>query len=150
MLFPLTKTKTSSNLKFDLNNPKEREKYFQLKAGDEIKKLRQYLKEGNTFVVYLLGKKNSGKGTYSKMFAEIINPDRIEHFSIGDMIRGIDKELQDKQKRKELINFLEKNYRGWLSVKEIISHLDKRSTKTLLPTELILALVKREIQKRRI
>ncbi len=148
MLFPLTKTKTGANLKFDLNNPKERERYFQLKAGNEIKKLRQYLKEGNTFVVYLLGKKNSGKGTYSKMFAEIVDPARIEHFSIGDMIRGIDKELQDKQKRKELIDFLEKNYRGWLSVKEIISNLDKRSTKTLLPTELILVLVKREIQKR--
>ena len=133
----------------NLNNPKEREKYFQLKVGKEIKKLRDYLKKGNTFIVYLLGKKNSGKGTYSKMFAEIIDPERIEHFSVGDMIREIDEELKDENKRKELIEFLEKNYRGWRSIKELISALKNRSTKTLLPTELILALVKREIGERK-
>ncbi|MDD2696861.1 MAG: nucleoside monophosphate kinase [Candidatus Pacebacteria bacterium] len=149
MEFPLSKTKTGSNLRFDLNNPKEREKYFYLKAGREIKKLRQYFKKGNTFVAYLLGKKNSGKGTYSKMFAEIIDPGKIEHFSIGDMIRSIDKELQDKKKKKELIDFLRKNYRGWHSVDKLISALEHRSTKTLLPTELILVLVKREIAKRK-
>ena len=126
----------------------QREKYFQLKSGGEIKKLRKYLKEGNTFVAYLLGKKNSGKGTYSKMFSEIVDPERIDHFSIGDMIRKVDKELKDKSKRKELIRFLEKNYRGWLSVKQLILTLEKRSTKTLLPTELILALVKKEISER--
>ena len=149
MRFPIFKTKVKNSKKFDLNNPKEREKYFQFKAGKEIKKLKDYFKKGNTFIVYLLGKKNSGKGTYAKMFAETIGSQYVEHFSIGDMIRGIDKELKDKKKRKELIRFLEKNYRGWLPVKELISLLEKRSTKTLLPTELILALTKREIGKRR-
>ena len=150
MQFPIFKTKTQGpERNFDLNNPKEREKYFNLKAGKEIKKLRDYFRKGNTFVAYLLGKKNSGKGTYSKMFSEIIDPERINHFSIGDMIREIDKELKDKKKRKELIEFLEKDYRGWFSIKELISVLEKRSTKTLLPTELILALVKREIGKRK-
>jgi len=43
---------------------------------------------------------------------------------------------------------LEKNYRGWQPVQELLSLLEKRSTKTLLPTELILALAKREIGKR--
>jgi adenylate kinase family enzyme len=149
MQFPLFKTKAATGKKvFNLNDPKEREKYFHFKAGKEIKKLRKYLEKGNTFIVYLLGKKNSGKGTYSKMFAEIVDPNSIEHFSIGDMIRGMDKELKDKKKKKELISFLEKNYRGWSSVEELISLMDKRSTKTLLPTELILALVKREIAKR--
>jgi len=148
MRFPLFKTKTESNLKFDLNDPRQREKYFQLKARPEIKKLRKYLKSGNTFVAYLLGKKNSGKGTYSKMFAEIVAPERIDHFSIGDMIRDIDKELS-KEKRKFLIDFLKKNYRGWFPLPKIISVLEKRSTKTLLPTELILALVKREITQRK-
>jgi len=150
MEFPLFKTKSASRKKeFSLNDPKEREKYFNFKAGKEIKKLREYFKKGNTFVAYLLGKKNSGKGTYSKMFSEIVAPDSIEHFSIGDMIRGVDKELEDKKKKKELIEFLEKNYRGWSSVKELISVLEKRNTKTLLPTELILALVKREIGERK-
>ncbi len=150
MQFPIFKTKDSKVKEtFDLNNPKERERYFRLKAGQEIKKLREYFRKGNTFVAYLIGKKNSGKGTYSKMFAEIIDPERIEHFSIGDMIRGIDSELKDKKKKKELTFFLEKNYRGWQPVKELISILEKRSTKTLLPTELILPLVKREIAKRK-
>jgi len=150
MRFPVFKTKSRDLVsKFDLNNPKEREKYFQLKAGKEIQKLKDYFKKGNTFIVYLLGKKNSGKGTYAKMFAEIIGSQYIEHFSVGDMIRDIDKELKDKKKRKELIEFLEKNYRGWLPIKAMISLLEKRSTKALLPTELILALAKREIGKRK-
>lgn len=149
MQFPIFKTKSKKlTKKFDLNNPKERKDYFELKAGQEIKKLREYFKK-NTFVVYLLGKKNSGKGTYAKMFAEIVAPAKVEHFSIGDMIRKIDKELKDEKKRKEFIEFLEKNYRGWFSIEKLISILKKRSTKTLLPTELILALVKREIGERK-
>jgi adenylate kinase family enzyme len=118
-----------------------------LKAGKEIEKLREYLKE-NTFVAYFLGKKNSGKGTYSKMFAEIVAPDRIDHFSIGDMVRSVDQELKDKRKKRELISYLEKNYRGPKSLKDIINALKNRSTKELLPTELILTLVKREMEKR--
>ncbi|OGZ18763.1 MAG: hypothetical protein A2175_00550 [Candidatus Nealsonbacteria bacterium RBG_13_42_11] len=150
MKFPIFKTKIQGIKKrFDLNNPREREEYFQLKTGQEIKKLRDYFKKGNTFVAYLMGKKNSGKGTYSKMFAEIVDPKSIEHFSIGDMIRKVDKELKDKNKRKELIEFLDKNYRGWYQIKELIKALESRSTKTLLPTELILVLVKREIAERK-
>ena len=149
MRFPIFKTKSKSSLKFDLNDPKERKNYFDLKAGKEIQKLRDYFKEGNTFIAYLLGKKNSGKGTYSKMFSEIIGPGMIDHFSIGDMIRGIDKELKDKKRKKELVSFLENNYRGWSSIKELVSLLEKRNTKALLPTELILALLKREIEKRK-
>ena len=148
-MFPIFKTRIKGvNKRFDLNNPKEREEYFYFKAGSEIKKLRDYFKRGNTFVAYLLGKKNSGKGTYSKMFAEIVDPEHITHFSVGDMAREIDKELKDKKKKKELIAFLEKNYRGWSSTGELMSLLEKRSTKKLLPTELILALVKREIAKK--
>lgn len=163
MEFPIFKTKmekagderssSSRSAKarvFDLNDPKERASYFNYKAGREIKKLRSYLEKGNSFIAYLLGKKSSGKGTYAKMMAEIVAPDRIEHFSIGDMIREVDKEVKDAKRRKKLIGFLEKNYRGWVPVKELISLLKIRSTTTpLLPTELILALVKREIGKRK-
>jgi len=148
MRFPIFKTKIEGlNRKFNLLDPKEQGEYFQLKAGKEIEKLRNFLKE-NTFVAYLLGKKNSGKGTYSKMFAEVILPERIEHFSIGDMVRAIDLELKDEKKKKELLDYLDKNYRGRLSLKEIILALENRSTKTLLPTELILVLFKREMEKR--
>ena len=57
--------------KFNLTDPQERNDYFYYKAGEEIEKLKDYVKD-NTFIVYLLGKKNSGKGTYSKMLAELL------------------------------------------------------------------------------
>jgi len=148
MRFPIFKTKIDGvTKKFNLTDPKEQKEYFELKAGREIEKLREYLKE-NTFVAYLLGKKNSGKGTYSKMFAEIIFPERVEHFSIGDMVRAVDLELRDVKREREFSSFLEKNYRGRFSKEEIFRILEKRNTKSLLPTELILALVKREIERR--
>jgi adenylate kinase family enzyme len=149
MEFPLFKTKIKGlDKKFNLIDPGEQKEYFQSKAGKEIEKIRDYLKE-NSFIAYLLGKKNSGKGTYAKMFAEVVDPEKIDHFSIGDMVREVDKELKDEKRKTELSSFLEKNYRGWLSLKEVISALERRSTQVLLPTELILALVKREIFKRK-
>ena len=144
--FPLFKTKSDVYKKFDLSDPKSRQEYFEYKAGPEIKKLREYLKN-NTFIAYLMGKKSSGKGTYAKMMAEIVDKDKIAHFSIGDMVRSFDEVIRDKDKRKELVAFLEKNYRGFLPLEDIMKSFDNRSTKTLLPTELILALAKREISK---
>ncbi len=145
--FPIFKTKSKdSKKKFDLTDVKERQAYFEYKAGPEIKKLREYLKE-NTFIAYLMGKKSSGKGTYSKMFKEIVAPDRIEHFSVGDMVRSFDEVLRDKTKRKDLVEYLKQNYRGFVPLEEIMKSFDNRSTKILLPTELILTLVKKEIDK---
>ena len=143
--FPVFKTKVKGvEQKFDLMDVKGREEYFQAKAGDEIRRLREYLKE-NTFVAYLLGKKNSGKGTYAKMFKEVVTKDRVEHFSVGDMIRDLDAMVQDKDKRKDLEAFLNKNYRGYMPLPEIMQALESRSTKVLLPSELILALVKMKL-----
>src|SRR4030042_5134272 len=149
MEFPIFKTKIKGlKRKFNLSDPKERGMYFKLKAGPEIKKIKKYLGK-NTFIAYLLGKKNSGKGTYAKMFAEIMGQEKIDHFSIGDMVRGIGEEVKDEKRKKELISFLEKNYRGWLPFEKIIKSIEGRNTKVLLPTELILALVKKEIAKRK-
>lgn len=145
--FPVFKTKKEDLARiFDLSDPAQRQEYFQAKAGEEIKKIRAYLKE-NTFIAYLLGKKGAGKGTYAKLFEEAVGP-MIEHFSAGDMIRKVDLELQDEIKKKELIAFLENNYRGFTPLAEIIEALESRSTTKLLPTELILALTKREISQR--
>jgi len=144
--FPLFKTKSDVYKKFDLSDPKSRQEYFEYKCGPEIKKLRDYLAT-NTFIAYLMGKKSSGKGTYAKMLAEIVDKDKIAHFSIGDMIRGLDETIKDAEKRKEMVAFLEKNYRGYMPLEKIMESWDNRSTKTLLPTELILALAKREIAK---
>jgi len=149
MEFPIFKTKREDiNRKFNFSDPQERKEYFQLKAGDEIEKIKKHIEKGNTFIAYLMGKKSSGKGTYAKMFAEIVGNDKVDHFSIGDMIRDVDAVLSDEGKKEELVDFLKENYRGWLSIKEIMDMLEQRSTKTLLPTDLILTLVKREIAKR--
>ncbi|MFA4834151.1 MAG: nucleoside monophosphate kinase [Patescibacteria group bacterium] len=147
--FPLALAKTKVKglgKKFNLSIPAERKKYFSQKAGKEIKKLREYLKD-NTFIAYWLGKKNSGKGTYSKLMMEIFGEDKIGHISVGDVVRSVHKDMDDKKKREELIEYLAKNYRGYISVDEAIKALLARDTKTLLPTEFILTLVKREIDK---
>ena len=145
--FPIFKTKSDdSSKKFDLTDFNQRQAYFEYKAGPEIKKLREYLKN-NTFVAYLLGKKSSGKGTYAKMLTEVVDKDRVSHFSIGDMIRSLDEVINDKNKKSEFIDFLKKNYRGFLPLEDVIKSLESRSTRTLLPSELILVLAKREIAK---
>ena len=84
MDFPIFKTKKEELKVFNLSDPKERQDYFNFKAGPEIEKIKKHIEKG-TFIVYLMGKKNSGKGTYAKMFAEIMGSDKIDHFSVGDM-----------------------------------------------------------------
>lgn len=148
MDFPIFKTKMEGkDRKFNLTDAKERNDYFYYKAGGEIEKLKEYVKD-NTFIVYLLGKKNSGKGTYSKMLADLLGADKLEHFSVGDMIRAISKDIQDVVKKQEIVEYLNKNYRGWIAVEKLIPVIEGRDTKTLLPTELILALIKMEIAKK--
>lgn len=145
LTFPLFKTKSpSGSKKFDLTEPKQRQAYFQFKTGPEIEKIRRYLKK-NTFVAILLGKKNAGKGTYSKLFSEVVGSPNIAHLSVGDIVRVLDKEVANPKSRKKLETFLQANYRGYLSIDEVIKAQLNRSTKTLLPTEFILSLLKREI-----
>jgi adenylate kinase family enzyme len=147
--FPVFKTNLEGQeKKFNLSNPEERLEYFNLKAGKEIQKLKNYLNSGNTFIAYLLGKKNSGKGTYAKLFQEIIDPERVIHISIGDVVRKVHQEIIDSpDKKEELTEFLKKNYRGYISPEKAMENLLSRDTKTLLPTEFILFLAKREIDK---
>ncbi len=147
--FPITKTKTEGVTKeFDLSNSRERKKYFEAKVGPEIKRLRDFL-ENNSFIAYFIGKKAAGKGTYSKLFREIVDSEHVEHFSVGDMVRGIDEKLNDEKERGELIKFLKENYRGYTPLEKIMESLKNRSTKTLLPTELILVLIEKEITERK-
>ena len=143
--FPIIKTKVPGvRKKFDLNNPKDRQEYFQAKAGEEINKLKKYFKN-NTFVTYLLGKKNSGKGTYTKLMAEIFGADKIGHISVGDMVRETHKIIDDPQEKQKLIEYLEQHYRGYISIEDAIDALVGKNQKVLLPTEFILTLVKRKI-----
>ncbi len=147
MNFQCFKTKIPGlTRKFDLNSPDGRKDYFLAKAGLEIEKLKKYL-EHNTFIAYFLGKKNSGKGTYSKLFEEAVGQGKTVHFSVGDLIRQLDMEVKDPVQKEKLIAFLKKTYRGYLPIDEVIQAQLDRSTQTLLPNEFILALAKREIAK---
>jgi adenylate kinase family enzyme len=72
----------------------------------------------------------------------------MAQISIGDLVRSVHKAVEaSPEEKKSLIEFLEKNYRGYLPVEKAIEALLGRDLKTLLPTEFILALLKREISK---
>jgi len=146
--FPLFKTKSENqNRKFNLADPSERWEYFRLKAGPEIVKLKAYL-EKNSFVAYLLGKKGSGKGTYSKLFIEIFGFEKATPISVGDLVRDAHRiVLAGGAAKDELVAFLQKNYRGYISIDQALAALVGRDVTRLLPTEFILALVKKEIAR---
>jgi adenylate kinase family enzyme len=146
--FPIIGTRIKSlTKKFDLNSPAGRKKYFEAKVGDEIKQIKKYLKN-NTFIAYLLGKKNSGKGTYTKIMTEIFGEDKIAHLSVGDVVRGVHNDIETSKGKKLLNEYLSKNYRGYISIeKGMEAILNRSQDKVSVPTELLLSLVKREIDK---
>ena len=98
-------------------------------------------------MVYLLGKKNAGKGTYTKLLMEIFGRDKIAHLSVGDIVRDLHAAVGDEKYKKELLDYLRKNYRGYITPEQALDALLGRDQKTLLPNEFIMALVKREIDK---
>lgn len=145
--FPFLKTKIKNiSKKFNLADPVERKDYFKQKVGQEIALIDEYLKN-NTFIAYWLGKKNAGKGTYTKLMMEIFGDDKIGHISIGDIIRTVHEDMNDEAGKRELTDYLSNNYRGYISVEKTIDALLNREAKSLLPTEFILTLIKREIDK---
>jgi len=147
--FPVFKTKTPGvTEKFNLNDPDSRKLYFQAKVGPEIEKLQKYFLQDKTFVAFLLGKKNSGKGTYSKLFMEATDRDRVGHLSVGDLVRDVHASLEQPESRAALIEFLKNNYRGFHTVEETIDLIEGRNQSSLISSELILSLIKYELSKR--
>jgi len=147
--FPIFRTKREDiKKKFNLNDPAERQEYFEFKAGREIAKLKEYFSRGGTFVAYLLGKKNSGKGTYAKLFMEVVGAEHVGHMSIGDIIRDVEEGLSTRAGKEAFLEFVRKNYRGFHSTEETLDFFKKRSTAVLLPSELVVMLIKYEISKR--
>ncbi|RJQ28309.1 hypothetical protein C4571_03910 [Candidatus Parcubacteria bacterium] len=146
--FPIFKTKTPGiTERFDITDTVGRKKYFEAKVGKEIEKLREYLKK-DTFIAFLLGKKNSGKGTYSKLFMEAVESANVGHVAVGDIVRDIHAGLDSHDHKTKLIEFLRGNYRGFHSVEETIALIEGRDQSSLVSTELIIALLKYEISKR--
>lgn len=150
MDFPIHQTKiTGLTRKFNLSDPAERKEYFAAKVGPEIAKLKKYL-GSQTFIGYLLGKKNTGKGTYSKMFSEVVGEEHIGHVAIGDIVRDVHKSLEEKSgEHEKFLNFIKTNYRGFHSVEETVDLILGRSHSGLVSSELIVALVKYEISRRK-
>ena len=154
--FPIIGTKVSSKgrqasgrkglkKKFDLSSPRERKNYFEAKVGDEIAHIRKYF-DSNSFIAYFLGKKNSGKGTYSKLFIEIFGEERIVHVSVGDLVRDVHGRWKSFVNGKDYER-LKSLYRGYISFEECEEALLGQSVTKLLPTEFILALLKLYIDK---
>lgn len=143
--FPLFGTKTDGVIQtYNLSLPQERKKYFEEKVGGELAFLRDTLSKNN-FIAYFLGKKNSGKGTYSKLLKELLGDDLIGHISVGDIVRAAHVAMEDEVKKKGILDYLSRHYRGYISIDEAVNALLGRSTSSLLPTEFILALIKMEI-----
>lgn len=141
--FPITGTKVKGlKTTYELNSPTQRKKYFQAKVGDEIKHIKKFLKN-NSFIIYLLGKKGSGKGTYSKLMSEIFGEDKIAHVSVGDLIRSADN--WDNFVKTDIFKKMKQSYRGYVSFEDAVGAHLSRSTEKLLPTEFILALLKAHI-----
>lgn len=144
--FPIIGTKVPGLTKrFDLTDPKERKIYFEAKVGHEIQKISNYLRSG-TFMAYFVGKKNSGKGTYSTLFREIFGNEKVAHVGVGDLVREVHADWDNYSKSDEYTS-LKKAYRGFISFEEAVERLHGRSTSSLLPTEFILALLKARLPK---
>lgn len=145
--FPLSLYQTKVpglDKKFNLMNPADRREYFEAKIGPEIAALKEHFKT-NTFIAYWLGKKNSGKGTYSKLMMEIFGADKISHISVGDLVRRLTDDLKDPVKKADLLKYFAEHYRGYISIDDAIAAFLNRDTASLLSNEFVLTLVKREI-----
>jgi adenylate kinase family enzyme len=146
--FPIYKTKREGmTKKYDLNDPVQRKEYFEAKLGPQIAVIKKFLEE-KAFVAFLIGKKNTGKGTYSKLFMEIVGKEHVGHLSVGDLVRDIHKFIADEKNKADLAEFLKNNYRGFHTVEETFDLIEGRSQEKLMSSELILALIKYEIAKR--
>ncbi|MCL5010599.1 MAG: nucleoside monophosphate kinase [Patescibacteria group bacterium] len=126
---------------FDLTKREEEMAYYEAKAGKEIRELKKYFLE-NKATVYLIGPKNSGKGTYTKKFQEIFGAGFIDHISIGDLVRDRDEVVQNPEK---LEAFKQELRLGGVAqseddIEEMVTALKSRDVKTLLPTKCVLAL----------
>ena len=145
--FPIEKTIITGAAKtFQLEDPVERKQYFALKAGSDIERIQAFL-EGNTFVAFFLGKKNSGKGTYSKLFMEAVGAERAAHISVGDVVRDAKAALSDPEQSMTFKERFQEKYRGFVPFEDVVNIVVGHDQKTLLPTEAILALVEMAIDQ---
>lgn len=145
MDFPIIGTKNQTTTSFNLVDPTTRADYFQDKVSSEIKTINDFLQDKN-FTAFMIGKKNSGKGTYAKLFAEALQSDKIIHLSVGDLVREThaswDSFINSADGQK-----LKSYYQAETPFDEAVEAFLGRSASKLLPTEFIVALLRVRLDK---
>jgi len=140
------KNEKKRDKKYDHLSPQGRRYYFNDKIGEEIQKMRDYL-DKNTFIAYFVAPKMAGKGTYTRMIMEIIGEKYFANISVGDVVRAAHADYEAKGNKSDTYLYVKDNYRGLMSVDELFDTLVGRTAEKTLPTELILSLIKKEIDQ---
>ena len=136
-----------SNFHPDLTIISDRKEYFRLKASKEIASLQKFFKN-NTFISYVLAPNMAGKSTHINMLAEALGDTTpFQQVIVGDLVRNADEEFRAKGKKSNVYKYFQKYYRGYVSIDDLFQTLIDRKRSTLLPTELILNLIKMEIDR---
>ncbi len=146
--YSVVSTKVKNGKKsFDLVDPASRKLYFNYKIGEELEYLREYLKK-NTFVAYLVAPKQAGKGTYTNLLRDVVGDGYFENVSAGDVVRKVDADFAENGKDSVYYKYAQKYYRGAIDLDEAFDALTNRtSDKVSVPTELMLTLMKYEIDQ---
>lgn len=141
-----TKTLVDAQAKYDFSTQEGIKEYYEAVVGKELVLLRNFLKT-NSFIGYLLAPKNAGKGTYMKGLRLALGGDYYTHVSVGDVVREAHTEYEKDGKESDVYKFAAKNYRGYIHIEEAFEALVNRSLSSLVPTEFILTLIKRVIDR---
>lgn len=132
---------------FNLIDPSSKRLYFNYKVGEEIEFLRDYLSH-SSFVGYLISPKMAGKGTYTNILRDILGPELFSNISAGDVVRKADEDFASKGKQSDYYLYAKKYYRGFMDIEKSFEALTNRtSDKVSVPTELMLTLMKYEIDQ---
>ena len=115
--------------------------FFQNRLGEKLEQLKTLL-DHSPVVLFFLAKKNAGKGTYAKLLNDITD-NRLVHISVGDLVREAGKRAveSDLPFIKEVISFYDTPVSEY-ELMEIFKH-GASQTQSLLPTPVIIALIKR-------
>lgn len=137
---------TKNGKTYDLDSYVGRREYYQEKVGPEIEYLRDYFRE-KTFLGYWLAPKQAGKGTYMNGLKEIFGTELFTHISVGDLVRAVDIEYKEQGKDSAIYEYAKQHYRGDMHLDEAFDALSGRTTEKLVPTELVMVMLRRAIEK---
>lgn len=129
---------------YDLSNPVDRLAYLESEVGDEIVAIKKYL-EKNSFIAYMLAKKQAGKGTYATMLREVLGEDKISHLSVGDIVREAQQKVGTEKGLEEIKTWFNTNYSGGFRIDDLIEMLMNHEFAKYFPTGMIISLLEKAI-----